>query len=228
MPSAPAGARSWPAPSLLVALGLLFAGGDPVRLALAVWPPPRWPAGRVRDLVAPVRLAVDPARAHGRPRVRRPPAAALVGGRGDRPSTAGTRLGLTSETLEIDAGNSLHLFGRHDLGADPHEVAAALRAARPATDRRRTRRSGRVSCGGPEETTAASRTSRISAATGDLHQRPPRPRGAYASTDATSAPTTRPPRCPGIEMPGTANVKTRLITRTGMIREMSRRSLRSG
>ncbi|MEU0547271.1 PH domain-containing protein [Micromonospora sp. NPDC005979] len=132
--------RQWRVPStlpaaklagavLLVALGLLFADGDPVRLvlagvaaaALAVW--------AVRDLVAPVRLAVDPAGLtviHGFAGRRLLPWSTVEAISVDRRQ----RLGLTGEILEIDAGESLHLFGRYDLGATPEEVAVALRAAR--------------------------------------------------------------------------------------------------
>ena len=38
--------------------------------------------------------------------------------------------GLRTELLEIDAGDSLHLFSRNDLGADPEDVATMLRALR--------------------------------------------------------------------------------------------------
>ncbi len=40
------------------------------------------------------------------------------------------RLGLTSRTLEIDAGDDLIVLGRRSLGADPGEVAAAVAAMR--------------------------------------------------------------------------------------------------
>ncbi|MGC4814087.1 PH domain-containing protein [Micromonospora sp. DT228] len=114
---------------LLVALGLLFADDDPVRLVLAVLAAAALVAWAVRDLIAPVRLAVDPAGLTvirgfaGRQLLPWPAIEAITVDR--RP-----RLGLTSEVLEIDAGESLHLFGRYDLGTDPEEVAVALRAAR--------------------------------------------------------------------------------------------------
>ncbi|MEW2143553.1 PH domain-containing protein [Micromonospora vinacea] len=133
--------RQWRVPSslpaaklagaaLLVALGLLFADGDPVRLAVAALAAAGLASWAVRDLVAPVRLAVDPAGLtviHGFAGRRLLPWSAVEAIAVDRRP----RLGLTSETLEIDAGNSLHLFGRYDLGATPEEVAAVLRAARP-------------------------------------------------------------------------------------------------
>jgi hypothetical protein len=49
------------------------------------------------------------------------------------------RLGLRTETLEIDTGASIHLLSQYDLGAPPSDVAAALEAARP------TRPTGRSS-----------------------------------------------------------------------------------
>ncbi|MFG1915038.1 PH domain-containing protein [Micromonospora sp. NPDC048898] len=113
---------------LLVLLGLLFADDDPVRLVLAVLAAAALATWAVRDLIAPVRLAVDPAGLTvirgfaGRQLLPWPAIEAITVDR--RP-----RLGLTSEVLEIDAGVSLHLFGRYDLGATPEEVAVALRAA---------------------------------------------------------------------------------------------------
>ncbi|GLZ56439.1 hypothetical protein Misp05_00150 [Micromonospora sp. NBRC 107095] len=118
--------------ALLVALGLLFADGDPVRLTVAALAAAALAVWAVRDLVAPVRLAVDPAGLtviHGFAGRRLLPWSAVEAIAVDRRP----RLGLTSETLEIDAGDSLHLFGRYDLGATPEEVAAALRAARPVS-----------------------------------------------------------------------------------------------
>src|SRR5918993_2354905 len=37
-----------------------------------------------------------------------------------------TRWGLTARTLEVDAGETLVVFGRRGLGADPRDVAGAL------------------------------------------------------------------------------------------------------
>ncbi|MGC4880084.1 PH domain-containing protein [Micromonospora sp. DT43] len=114
---------------LLVALGLIFADGDPLRLVLAALAAAALAGWAVRDLIAPVRLVVDPAGLTvirgfaGRRRLPWPEIEAITVER--RP-----RWGLTSEVLEIDAGESLHLFGRYDLGTNPEEVAAELRAAR--------------------------------------------------------------------------------------------------
>ncbi|MGI5524551.1 PH domain-containing protein [Micromonospora sp. CA-259024] len=117
---------------LLVALGLLFADGDPVRLVVAALAAATLAGWAVRDLVAPVRLTVAPAGLtviHGFAGRRLLPWSAIEAIAVDRRP----RLGLSSETLEIDAGSSLHLFGRYDLGATPEEVAAELRAVRPNT-----------------------------------------------------------------------------------------------
>ncbi|MGC4772012.1 PH domain-containing protein [Micromonospora sp. DT44] len=134
------GTRQWRVPStlpaaklagavLLIALGLLFADGDAVRLVLAILAAAVLVVWAVRDLIAPVRLAVDPAGLtviRGFAGRRLLPWSTVEAISVDRRQ----RLGLTGEVLEIDAGESLHLFGRYDLGATPEEVAGALRAAR--------------------------------------------------------------------------------------------------
>ncbi|MFI5490450.1 PH domain-containing protein [Micromonospora echinaurantiaca] len=115
----------------LVALGLLLAEGDPVQLVLAGSAAAGLLGWALRDVVAPVRLAVDPEGVtviEGWARRRRLPWAVVETITVERRG----RLGLATEVLEIDAGESLHLFGRSDLGAEPAEVAEALHAARPA------------------------------------------------------------------------------------------------
>ncbi|MGW4291760.1 PH domain-containing protein [Micromonospora chersina] len=135
-------ARQWRVPQVLpavkalgalvlVALGLLFAGDDRVQLVLAGLAAAGLLVWALRDLVAPVRLAADPEGitvVQGFARRRRLPWAAVESIRVERR----TRRGITAETLEIDAGESLHLFGRYDLDAPPEEVAAALETARTA------------------------------------------------------------------------------------------------
>jgi hypothetical protein len=119
---------------VLVALGLLFAGNDRVQFVLAGLAAAALAGWALRDLVAPVRLAVD---AEGITVIRG------FAGRRQLPWPAveairverRTRGGLTAETLEVDAGESLHLFGRYDLDAPPAEVADALRAAQAAATR---------------------------------------------------------------------------------------------
>ncbi|MCW3840795.1 PH domain-containing protein [Micromonospora yasonensis] len=144
MPQSPP-ARQWRVPAvlpvvklagvlILVALGLLFAGSDRVQLVLAGLAAAALAGWAVRDLVAPVRLAVDAQgitviRGFAGRRLLPWPAVEAI--RVERR----TRRGLTAETLEVDAGESLHLFGRYDLDAPPQEVAEALRAARAAAGR---------------------------------------------------------------------------------------------
>ncbi|MGQ5260595.1 PH domain-containing protein [Micromonospora sp. ZYX-F-536] len=114
---------------VLVALGLLFAEGDPVQLTVVGLVVAGLTCWALRDLLAPVRLAVDPAGVvvtRGFAGRRLLPWAAVERITVDRRP----RLGLTTEQLEIDAGESLHLFSRYDLGAAPDEVAEALQAAR--------------------------------------------------------------------------------------------------
>lgn len=114
----------------LLALALLLDGSDRIRLALAVLAAAALAGWAARDLLVPVRLAVDPAGitvVQGFAGRRRLPWSSIEKVTVDRRA----RRGLTSELLEIDAGESLHLFGRHDLGADPAEVAEALHGARP-------------------------------------------------------------------------------------------------
>ncbi|WP_307803720.1 PH domain-containing protein [Micromonospora echinofusca] len=114
---------------LLVAAGLLLAAGDPVRPGLAVLVAAGLAGWAVRDLVAPVRLAVDPGGVtviRGFAGRRRLTWAAIERITVD----ARPRRGLRTEILEIDAGDALYLFGRYDLGAGPAEVADTLRAVR--------------------------------------------------------------------------------------------------
>ncbi|MEU8816273.1 PH domain-containing protein [Actinoplanes sp. NPDC048796] len=109
----------------VVALALAFAGNDPIRwvlaaiagLALALW--------GLRDLIAPVRLAADPAGVTvvtGYARRRRLRWDQIERVRVDRR----THRGLRSEMLELDAGDGIYLLSTHDLGAEPEEVATAL------------------------------------------------------------------------------------------------------
>ncbi|MEH0974948.1 PH domain-containing protein [Micromonospora sp. CPCC 205546] len=141
MPAHPAPTHQWRVPpalpalkltgaAALLALALLLDGGDRIRLALAVLTAVALAGWAARDLLAPVRLAVDPdgiTVVRGFAGHRRLPWSTVEKVTVDRRA----RRGLTSELLEIDAGESLHLFGRHDLGADPAEVARALHEARP-------------------------------------------------------------------------------------------------
>jgi hypothetical protein len=117
------------AAALILLAGVLLGGGDPVRLALAVLAAVGLLGWGLRDLLAPVRLALDPGGVTvtvgfaGRRR--------LAWAQIERIS-AQTRphLGIRTELLEIDTGESLHLFSANELGAPPDEVATALHAAR--------------------------------------------------------------------------------------------------
>jgi hypothetical protein len=113
----------------IFAAGLLFADGDVVRLVLAAAVAAALTLWAARDLFVPVRLAADPA------------GVTVVAGLTGRRHLAWSqiervrvdtrpRLGLRTETLEIDAGESLHLFNEYDLGVPPAEVAAALEPLR--------------------------------------------------------------------------------------------------
>lgn len=106
-------------------LGALLAEGDPVRWGLAALAAAGLLGWALRDLVAPVRLGVDGA------------GITVITGFAGRRHLDWARIeriavdtrprrGLRTELLEIDAGDSLHLFGRHDLGTAPDEVAAIL------------------------------------------------------------------------------------------------------
>lgn len=117
------------AAAVLLTVGLVFADGDAVRLVLAVVVAAALVLWAARDLVAPVRLAADP------------DGVTLVAGFAGRRHLAWSqiervqvdarpRMGIRTEMLEIDAGESLHLFSEYDLGAPPAEVAAALQPLR--------------------------------------------------------------------------------------------------
>jgi hypothetical protein len=109
----------------VIVLAVAFAGRDPVRwalgavlcVALALW--------ALRDFLAPVRLAADASGVtvltgvFGR---RHLPWSAIERVRVERTS----RRGLTSELLEVDAGDALYLFSANALGAMPEDVATEL------------------------------------------------------------------------------------------------------
>lgn len=91
--------------------------GAVAALALLTW--------AVRDIADPVRLTADAAGvtvAHGLTGRLSIGWDRIEGIRVD----ARSRLGLRSETLEIDTGDTLYLFGASDLGADPAGVADRL------------------------------------------------------------------------------------------------------
>jgi hypothetical protein len=113
----------------LTSLAWAFGDGNPVRWVLAGVVVLGLVGWAVRDLVAPVRLAADPNGVTviaGFARRRHLAWSQIERVRVDRRA----RRGLHTELLEIDTGESLHLFGLHDLGVPPEEVADALTALR--------------------------------------------------------------------------------------------------
>ncbi|BCY15529.1 PH domain-containing protein [Actinoplanes sp. L3-i22] len=113
----------------VVVLAVAFAGRDPVRWTLAVVVGSGLALWALRDLLVPVRLAADTDGVTvvtgfaGRRRLPWPQVERL---RVDRTS----RRGLSSELLEIDAGDAIYLFSAHELGALPEDVLAELTALR--------------------------------------------------------------------------------------------------
>jgi hypothetical protein len=119
-----------PATKLLGAVAVLvlvvaFGRRDPVQWFLAIVVAVGLTGWALRDLIRPVRLTADAdglTVIAGLLRRRRLAWAEIERVRVDRRE----RLGLRSELLEVDAGDSLYLFSVHELGAEPEEVAAAL------------------------------------------------------------------------------------------------------
>ncbi|HET8660408.1 MAG TPA: PH domain-containing protein [Micromonosporaceae bacterium] len=111
--------------AVLFALAGVFFGADPPRLALALGVAAGFAAFALRDLLVPVRLAADydgVTVVTGLAHRRRLAWSQIERVRVDvRP-----RLGTRSELLEIDTGESLHLFSTHELGAPVSEVADTL------------------------------------------------------------------------------------------------------
>jgi hypothetical protein len=120
----------------VVVLVLAFGRDDPVQWFLAAVVAIALAGWALRDLIAPVRLAADPDGVTvvvGYAGRRRLAWSQIERVRIDRRD----RLGLRSQLLELDAGDSLYLFSVHDLGADPEEVLGSLLALRsaPSSDR---------------------------------------------------------------------------------------------
>ncbi|MGX6604621.1 PH domain-containing protein [Micromonosporaceae bacterium Da 78-11] len=116
----------------VVVLALAFAGRDPVRWALAAIIAAGLAVWALRDLVAPIRLAADATGitvVTGFARRRQVPWAQVERVRVERT----TRRGLSSELLELDAGETIYLFSAYELGALPEDVAAALADLRVTT-----------------------------------------------------------------------------------------------
>lgn len=103
-----------------------YLGGDLRGVILAVPAAALVGAMGLRDVLVPVRLAMDESGitvVHGFAGHRHVPWEAIE----DVKVDVRRRFGLRSEMLEIDTGDYLHIFSPHELGASPTEVAAALR-----------------------------------------------------------------------------------------------------
>lgn len=114
----------------IFALVGVFSTGDPVRVVVALLAALVLAGYALRDVLAPVRLAADASgvtvvrgfagRLHlGWPEIER----IRVDER--------RRLGARSQLLEIDTGESLHLFSAYELNAPVADVAERLAAIRP-------------------------------------------------------------------------------------------------
>jgi hypothetical protein len=113
----------------VLVLVLAFSRHDRVQWALAIVVAAGLIGWALRDLIVPVRLTADPEGLTviaGLARRRRVLWAEIERVRVDRRA----RLGLRSELLEVDAGESIYLFSAHELGAEPDEVATALAGLR--------------------------------------------------------------------------------------------------
>jgi Bacterial PH domain len=115
--------------AVLFLLAAVIFARDPVGLAIAVAAALALAAFALRDLLAPVRLAADPTGltvVSGFAGHRRLTWADIERIRVDERR----RLGLHSQLLEIDTGDSLHLFSGYELSAPCADVAAALQRIR--------------------------------------------------------------------------------------------------
>jgi hypothetical protein len=113
----------------VVVLVVAFGREDPVQLFIAIVVAAALIGWAARDLIAPVRLSADTSgitMVVGPVRRRHVAWPQVERVRVDRRE----RMGLRSHLLEIDTGESLHLFSVHELGTDPDEVAEALNALR--------------------------------------------------------------------------------------------------
>jgi hypothetical protein len=113
----------------LVVLVVAFGRDDPVQWFMAIAVGAVLTGWAARDLLVPVRLSADTSGivlVSGLARRRHVAWPQVERVRVDRRE----RRGLRNALLEIDTGDSLHLFSRNDLGADPEEVAEALNALR--------------------------------------------------------------------------------------------------
>lgn len=142
--SGPAGELRWRVNSRLTGLKLVAAvlflvtallfRSDPAGIVIGLAAALALGGFALRDLLTPVRLAADPTGVtvvSGFAGRRHLPWARIERIRVDERR----RLGVRSELLEIDAGDSLHLFSGSELNASCAEVAALLEGLRSAATR---------------------------------------------------------------------------------------------
>jgi PH (Pleckstrin Homology) domain-containing protein len=113
----------------VVGLVVVFGREDPVQWFIGIVAAAALLGWAGRDLITPVRLSADTSgitMVTGFARRRHVAWPQIERVRIDRRE----RLGLRSHLLEIDTGESLHLFSAHELGVDPEEAAEALNALR--------------------------------------------------------------------------------------------------
>ena len=113
----------------LVVLVVAFGRDDPVQWVMTITVGAALAGWAARDLIVPIRLSADTSGVSmvtgfaGHRHVAWPQVERV---RVDRRE----RRGLRNALLEIDTGDTLHLFSSYDLGAEPAEVADALNALR--------------------------------------------------------------------------------------------------
>jgi hypothetical protein len=119
--------------ALLLALVAVLSGAERERLLLAGVGALAFGVYGLRDVLAPVRLSAD---AEGVTVVRGFAGHRRIPWREVERVAVGEHRshGLRTELLEIDAGESLHLFSRYDLGAPCEEVEEALAELRWSAD----------------------------------------------------------------------------------------------
>jgi hypothetical protein len=138
-PTGPGATAAWSVPAKIPAIEAAGAAlfllaltvtNDPLERTLAAVAAVLLGLFAVRDRIARVRLAADGdglTVVSGYAGSRRLPWGAVERIR----VTERQRLGMRSRLLEVDAGESLHLFSTRDLGTDPEHVAAVLAELRP-------------------------------------------------------------------------------------------------
>jgi hypothetical protein len=115
--------RATAAAGLAIVTALLAR--DPVTLTVGILAATIAAGFAIRDVLVPVRLTAD---TEGVTLLRGVAGRRTIRWRDVERVRVDTRdrLGLRQSALEIDEGHALHLLTAADLGADPHDVAAAI------------------------------------------------------------------------------------------------------